>query len=138
MNRLPDWEKRLNAEIEAWRHRIYVIRKDDSSDCMMFTANCIVAVTGEDPAAAWRDSYHNEAEAQAILDDAGGAEALVTRTLGIQPVAIALARRGDIVLGPAAPGPCLGRYAAFMTDDGLTFRPLHQCLKAWRIGEDDR
>lgn len=132
MTRLPDWEKRWHAFIEAWRARPYLYGE---SDCMMFVADGILAVTGEDLAAPWRGCYATEDEANAILADHGGVIALVSSVLG-DPFPIGHARRADVVMGPVAPGFCLGTHAAFMGEDGLSFRPLHQCRLTWRIGRE--
>ncbi len=41
-------------------------------DCILFCTDWVKEVTGIDPAARWRGSYHSKAEAQTIIDGFGG------------------------------------------------------------------
>ncbi len=41
-------------------------------DCILFCTDWVLEVTGIDPAARWRGSYHSKAEAQTIIDGFGG------------------------------------------------------------------
>ncbi len=63
----------LTEFIRAAMRREFVWGK---RDCILFCTDWVWAVTGTDPAARWRGTYHSEAEAQAIIDGFGGLAAL--------------------------------------------------------------
>lgn len=67
------------------------------SDCLLLPADWAWELTGIDPAAPWRGRYRDEGGADAILSEAGGAEALIARGLQRSPDK-AHAVRGDIGL----------------------------------------
>jgi hypothetical protein len=111
-------------------------------DCMLFAADWALALTGRDPAAAWRGTYSDEAGAVEIVRHAGGRVPLMqdglegcgwTR-LHSEPT------EGDIVLASlraqneAVAGivTASGRTAILMRD-GLIVGRL-PALWAWRHG----
>lgn len=57
--------------IDGWR----------GHDCTIFPANWSVALTGNDPAADLRGTYHNREEAEAMVSKAGGIVPLVAARL---------------------------------------------------------
>ncbi|ESQ82399.1 hypothetical protein AEAC466_17400 [Asticcacaulis sp. AC466] len=46
-------------------------------DCLIWPANWVALVSGRDPAAPWRNAYHDARSALRLVSDAGGIEALV-------------------------------------------------------------
>lgn len=64
------------------------------SDCILQVCDHVKAVTGVDPAAAWRGTYDSEAAAQAVMAPFGG-------VLGIMAHGMAAA---GFEQGPPAPG----------------------------------
>ena len=68
-----------------------------TGDCLMFLAGWWQMLNGEDPAAALRGAYHDEASARAALTKEGGAIAFLDRVAAerCEPLQ---ARRGDIGL----------------------------------------
>jgi hypothetical protein len=130
--KLPDWEKRLRDFIESRRKVPYAI---GSNDCCLFVADCVKEITGSDPAESLR-GYTTAEEAQALIDDHGGMKALVSEFLGKSNGPLC-ARRGDVVSVDTpeglAIGICLGVKAAFVTDKGLRFRPMSDCLDSWSV-----
>lgn len=130
--RYQDWEIRLRDFIESRRHMPYAI---GSNDCCLFVADAILAITGNDPAKGLR-GYTTQDEAQALIDDHGGMKSLVTEFLGKANGPLC-ARRGDVVSVDTpeglAVGVCLGVKAAFVTDKGLRFRPMSDCLDSWAV-----
>jgi len=129
------WQSRLDALLSERLHTPFAW---GSHDCALFAADAIVAVTEVDPAAALRGTYSTEAEARAILDAAGGLEAIATEALG-PSVPAALARPGDIGLLDTALGEtlvvCLGERWMAPADDGLKVLRLGHVAQAWRVGE---
>jgi hypothetical protein len=105
-------------------------------DCCMFVADCVQALTGVDPAAAYRGTYTNEQEACAILDRLGGVEAIAEAS-GFKEVGLLYAQRGDVVSfqGPIeiALGICVGKWIYFPGETGLVQQPLSAGRRAWRV-----
>lgn len=103
---------------------------------MLFAAGVVQALTGRDPAHGWRGRYDGMRSAFRLMARNGGMATMVTQALG-DPVRILQAARGDVVyradeLGPAL-GIALGPRCAFVSPAGLVFRPLEECLQAWRV-----
>lgn len=138
MVRLEGWEDRLDAAIEEARRRPF---EWGVHDCALFAAGIVEALTGFDCCAEWRGGYAGEAEAAQVVRASGGLSAMVTAVLG-QPILIAFAQRGDVVMievGPSAEwegalGVCVGDKAAVATASGLRFAPRAMWLHAWRVG----
>lgn len=108
------------------------------NNCGFFCADWILRITGVDPAAPWRGSINNQADADAVIENHGGMRGLAESLMGkaIQPLQ---ARPGDIVLAPIAEGTseglgiCVGPYAAFVGDETLTRINMRDALCAWRV-----
>jgi hypothetical protein len=114
-------------------------------DCMLFAADWVLALTGRDPAAAWRGTYFDEASAAGIVAWNGGEGALLRRGLeaaGGWQVADDEPREGDIVLvrlpnhaGMVAAGiGAGGGKVATLTRTGLVVWPANEAnvRAVWR------
>jgi hypothetical protein len=127
--RLIDWEFRLDRELRnsgafAW----------GNNDCCMFAARVVRAMTGQDFASSWK-GYGTAREAVALVDQAGGVDAIVTRVLG-SPKAAEKACRGDVVmvnLPRPTLGICVGHVIAVQGADGVQFVPLSAAQMAWTV-----
>ena len=133
MKRRADWPKRLHTQIEAARQRPFEWGRHD---CAAFATAVAAALTGEDPVAQLRGSYTSAWGAERVMATHGGLAGLINKYYG-EPIAIAQAGRGDLVLaerdnGPAL-GVCLGSVAAFAGPDGLAFLNMNEGRLAWRI-----
>jgi hypothetical protein len=116
-------------------------------DCMTFAADWAVVVTGQDPAASWRGAYSDAAGAARILEQHGGARAMVGAQLEAQGWRrVADPAAGDIALinAPTPTGHELvaavcvagakpGRAARFalVTQRGIVVAPA-DCIEGWR------
>jgi hypothetical protein len=140
--RCDNWEAALRARVEAARARPFAW---GANDCALFAADCVEAMTGVDLAAAFRGKYASPSGARRALMryGEGSLEATVTAILG-EPVAATLARRGDVVLfrsfppdsppeGIEALAVCLGEVAASPGPKVMTYVPMGEWLKAWRV-----
>lgn len=58
----PDTRALWRASRFEWGH----------TDCIMSVCSHVLALTGEDPGAQWRGTYHDEAGARAIYEPYGG------------------------------------------------------------------
>lgn len=94
MERLFDWRARLNETIEASRRTPFAWGQ---SDCAIFAADAIRAITGDDIAAGYRGAYSDAAGAVLTLQEAGFidlAEMAAAHLPEIEPI---MAQAGDIV-----------------------------------------
>lgn len=99
LQRLPDWMIRLDALVREKAGHAYAWGE---SDCCTLAADCVVAITGQDPMADLRGTYDGEAAAQGVLTREGGLVAALTARLG-PPVPVRMARPGDVgISGTAA------------------------------------
>ncbi|RBO54114.1 hypothetical protein DSD19_05120 [Rhodovulum sp. BSW8] len=136
ITRREGWELRLAAEIGAWEGRVFVW---GTADCLGFCRATARAMTGRDPIPDLPD-YASEYEA------ARGLVALGYRSIAdlidahLPRVPVALARRGDWVMGdaagalPGAMGVVTGRHAVHLAERGPVRRPVLDAEAAWRIG----
>ncbi|WP_167525710.1 DUF6950 family protein [Cupriavidus oxalaticus] len=133
MQRLEDWPTRLAEFIEARQERAF---SRGVSDCCMFVADAIEAMTGTDPAARWRGLYFTDKGAHRLLRDNGGVVGLCSLVLG-PSIPAPLAGRGDVVLIDAPEGEalavCLGGTIAAQGGKGVIFLPATAAKAAWKV-----
>lgn len=134
--RLPDWPERLAAFLEERRNRPFGWGQQD---CALLAADAVLLLTGQDPAEGSR-SYGSEAEAEALIEAAGGLGELAAArmaVLGCPEIAPAFAQRGDAVLllvgNQPTLGVCVGARVAAPGPDGLVFLPLRMAERAWAV-----
>lgn len=135
MTRLPDWRKRLEAFLKSRRQAAFSWGQSDGA---LFCADAVLAMTGADLAADLRGAYIDRAGLDVLLAAACGMEAMITARLGKPLEGILLARVGDVVLAKISDGTdcigiCLGAYAAFVSDEGLSKVRLSRCTRAWKV-----
>jgi len=137
LTRKNDWPERLAAVVRAAAARPFEWGRQD---CALFACDCIAAMTGADPAAAFRGRYRTARGAARALRRIAGVDdlgALATKVLGA-PVAPAFARRGDIAEVPLLDGPgfgvVLGREVAVVGVEGLLRVSMQTATRAWRVG----
>lgn len=137
--RMPDWPERLDAVLSAARHRPF---RWGVHDCALFTADAVEAMTGIDPAAAWRGRYGSARSAIALRWRTGlfswsqlFAEA--AERWHLPRIAPLHAHRGDVVcldLPTGRPaGICIGARIASPAKDGLVFLPRTLARAAWHV-----
>lgn len=138
ITRCSNWPRALAKFVDARRSRVFAY---GTHDCSLFVADWVQVLTGVDPAEQFRGRYASEAEAKALLRPAAGLERLagrLCRELRWPSVPVAQARRGDVVLLRGERGPslgiCVGGLAVFAGPNGLVFRPIKECRRAWRVG----
>lgn len=135
--RFDAWERRLNATI---KEHTRLEHKWGKSDCIMFAAQCVWALTQKYPASGYRDAYHDEAGALRIIVEAGGIVAMIERALseaGIEFERIdpRFAQRGDPCLldDDKSVGICMGATVIGKTLAGLESVPLARAKICWAI-----
>jgi hypothetical protein len=130
--RRDNWNESLNHVIDVWAR---VPFEWGRYDCALWAAAAVQAQTGQDFAAPFRGRYRTGAGAMRALRQhgAGDLEKTITAALG-EPVPVAMARRGDIVMHSNAAGVCMGSHSLFMTEgEGMTRLPTLECTQAWRV-----
>lgn len=123
--RLPDWDTRFAAYLaEAAK----AVRDGGEHYCALFGAGAVEALTGENPATAFRGRYSEVAAAlEAVIDS-------------LFPVApVAFAQRGDLAWHDGSVGAVIGGDALFVGEQppgtpGLARVPRREWEKAWKIG----
>lgn len=132
-----DWPERLHAHIAAAGARGHVW---GANDCALFTCNWIRAISGHDPAAAFRGRYSTAKGSLRALRRYGQGELLATfSALMPPPVARLKARRGDACALWTEAGFALGlvadNRAVFLAPDkGLTLMPLTSLHSVFPVG----
>lgn len=127
------WLDRLNALV---RDRMTTPFKWGEHDCCLWGADCVQAVSGMDPAVAYRGTYSTAAQAVALVDSLGGMEAI--GAMGGAECAPLGAGVGDVGLvldgeGHQVIGVCVGTLWLVAAKDGLGALPLEAAVKAWRV-----
>lgn len=144
--RVPDWNSRLMAVIRDAHMRRFEF---GVWDCCLFASDWYQAVTGVDHASKFRGQYESAIGALHVLRKYGGSlESFVTQVLQREPIPVAEAIRGDLVLGriPDAAdsfggtlGGCLGPQwggdAAFIfpREQGVWVYGSQLVTQAWRV-----
>ncbi len=114
-------------------------------DCTMFACNCILAITGIDPAANFRGKYHNKKETAVILQNYAGDGLLeaadkMCAESDFAKIPPLKAQRGDVIYLTLEVGGTLGivslngKEILIAAKKGLTTRPLEMAEYAWRVG----
>ncbi len=134
--RFVDWEQRLNNVVNEYMLKPF---EWGVSDCCMFAADCVAAMTGIDYAKGIRNTYTNIEEARQRINEVYSVTGVddIPNAVGLQEIGCTKAMRGDIVAyetkyGPAL-GVCYGRYALFKSDIGLQSVAMNRVQKSWRV-----
>lgn len=141
MARVSDWPKHLSDAISG---AAMTQPEWGSKDCCLMAADLVLAITGKDPAAAFRGSYSSRLGAARIVAKYGGIDALaaaIANENGWAEIQVLMAGRGDLVLRPSddgrdwpALGICVGPKAVFPTiTSNVRYVPLSECSRAWRV-----
>lgn len=142
LTRLTNWETQLAQAIAIARQSTF---QWGVFDCALHVSNCILAITGTDPAAAIRGTYGDEQQANAVLATYGGTVEMLAvsfaGTLPMDQVSPTYARRGDLVLvNNSTPDRALGivdltgRFALCAAAAGLARVPMSRWMRAWLVG----
>lgn len=133
MARVEGWERLLWEAIEEARAKPFVWGEHD---CATWAFDVRRLLTGQDAASAWRGKYRNGKAAARFLRQGlkmATHSDLATSILGAPLASPLLAQRGDIVLLGDAFGVCVGSDCAYLSPEGLTFRPITETDLAWRV-----
>lgn len=95
--RRPTWRADLSAYLAAQARRRF---RPGATDCALFAAGAVQAMTGEDLAAAWRGTYRSLRAGQAALVAAGFADHVALAADLLPEIAPSYAAVGDVAVLP--------------------------------------
>lgn len=107
------------------------------NDCALFAAGAVKAMTGVDPAAAWRGRYRTLRGGLRILRADGHDDHIAAAAALLPEVAVAMAQPGDLAVVPTPDGLALGvvqgRAIYVLRPDGLGLVDLLSATRAFRV-----
>jgi len=128
-----DWRARLGAYLAAEARRPF---EYGTSDCALFAAGAVDAMTGTDPSANYRGRYTTLRGGLRILRKDGFRNHVERAAVLLDEVPPRRARVGDIAVVETADGPSLGvvqgEWVAVRTMSGLGFVPVDQAKRVFR------
>lgn len=137
MTRCNNWPEKLDLFIEEKRRQAFDWR---SNNCAFFAADWLAILVGVDLAEKFRGKVTSPRSALDVIQAGGEVDAIAAQELeriGASEVAVALARRGDIVTTETRHGPAmgvwLGHCAAFAGPEGVQFIRAEEIRRAWRV-----
>ncbi|ATI54178.1 DUF6950 family protein [Sphingomonas melonis] len=133
--RHQDWEERLSLILDRKSDQPF---KWGENDCALFAADCVKAMTGGDPAEAYRGKYDTARGAALALREHGEGTLLKTLRALFTEVSPHFAQRGDVVmLDATTTGICVGRFSYFVGreegQEGLITMSTAACRYAFRV-----
>jgi hypothetical protein len=137
MKRITGWRSALHRTIEA--HRRLPFAWDTGTDCAMFPADCVLAMTGEDLAAAFRGRYRTAAGAFRALKKAGHDDLASLVGSFLEEIPVMKASAGDIAAlntddeFGCSLGVVVGETVAVRTPKGIGALHLNQMHRAFRV-----
>lgn len=133
MKKLHDWQIRYEAFLLERTNVPFVW---GANDCATFAADCVMAITGIDPAPKGLRKHTTALQASRVLKRHGGLSGIATAALG-EPVPVSQAQVGDVLLVPMqgreALAICNGATAFGPSAYGLTSVDVGTALKCWRV-----
>ena len=144
MKKLPDWVARLE---QAFKEAKFKDFNWGTFNCCTFTADCVVAQTGEDPMEEMRPRFEDKRSAYRFLKELSGGSLAkaaedVAAKYDMKEVAPAYVQRGDMVIAKNEDGEEIfaiidlsGRWViGVRPDTGLCHEELTVIERAWRLG----
>ena len=133
MGMRSDWRARLGDYLATEARRPFEYGK---SDCALFAAGALKAMTGFDPSAAYRGRYTSLRGGLRILRKDGFHDHVERAAALLAEVPPQRARVGDIAVVDTGDGPSLGmvqgEWIAVRTLSGLGFVPVDQATCVFR------
>lgn len=104
-----------------------------TNDCCTLVRNAVLAVQGRDIVEPFLGYTTREGAAQALRDHGQGTLLATLINLLGEPIPVALARPGDIVmLDDFRVGICCGRSSALLEEEGILMVKTLSCVRAFK------
>lgn len=138
MERLPQWRGRLEAAIDEIKSKPFSWENNECGTGLV--GSIVFAITGEDPAAPYRDKHKDAAGALRTMRKAGFANLGDMVGSMLEEMHISEAKIGDIaaVKSDSAFGYALGvvngERVFVLMENGIGTVDLLQCERAFRVG----
>ena len=130
-----DWEQRLHDYLSGCEDAEFAW---GTLDCALFAAGAVEAMTGDDPAAAYRGHYTTAIGSARALTRFGEGTLEATIDALFAERAASFAIRGDLVMVAGMVGICIGADAVFIGEEngraGLVRYPRRAWAKCWSVG----
>jgi hypothetical protein len=130
--RVNNWQSALQATVSERMRSPFAWGRQD---CCLFAADCVLAVTGRDPAQDLRGAYRSANGAAAVLAELGGLEAIADARLGPR-VPVGSAQVGDVAMvridGRDTGAIVAGSHMLAPGESGLVTIPMSEALVVWR------
>ncbi|GLX86380.1 hypothetical protein tloyanaT_26330 [Thalassotalea loyana] len=128
----------MKAVDQVIKQKLHKPFKWGENDCCLIAADLVSAMTGQDPAAAFRGTYDSEVGALKIIAKHGGSVETLLDSYLSEPKPINQAKTGDIALLLNERGQqqaCIVFRSVVYApgENGLVRKPLSQALKIWSI-----
>ncbi len=134
MKRLSDWHPRLCAWLTEVRTAQFAY---GSHDCALFAAGAVAAMTGEDPAQAWRGHYTTLRGGLRKLRADGYRDHVALAADMFREIAPGAARPGDLATVPGPDGLALGvvqgEHVYALQETGLALVPVDSATRAFAV-----
>lgn len=140
MVRFADWQMRLDCFLNNSAAKPFAYGE---TDCCLFVADAVFAMSGVDLAASFRGRYHSRKEALAVAKKRTGKASLrlliETALADLPAVSVLSAQRGDILLVKRSRDVSLGilslngKEIVAAAAEGFLRLPLSLALRAWRV-----
>lgn len=133
MKRHHDWQLRFEAFIVGRRNTLF---SWGTNDCGIFAADCVLALTGTDPAPKGMREHRTAKQAARAVNRRGGLSGIATAAFG-PPAPAVFAHVGDVVLvnigKRQALAICNGATAIGPSEIGLACVGMDCATVFWRV-----
>lgn len=138
MERLPKWRARLEAAIDEIKGKPFSWEDNECGTGLV--GNIVKAITGEDPAAPYRDKHKDAAGALRTMRDAGFTNLGDMAASMLEEIHISEAKIGDIAAMKIdtpfgfALGVVNGERVFVLMEKGIGTVDLLECQRAFKVG----
>jgi hypothetical protein len=138
MIRIENWDSALSAFLADTTNHMFAW---GSNDCILFSANAVMAMVNEDPMGELRGAWHDEKSAIKLLASMGGLVKATSAVLGEPLPNMWFMQRGDVVQARGPGGEilmiCEGDRLVGPTWQGRLMRvPMSAAEHVWAVGRN--
>ena len=129
--RKPDWENELNKYLNTLNKKVFQFGK---YDCCIFVADAMLAITGIDHMAEYRNKYTTLDEGNSLLQTVGKRSLYRTLTAKFGKAQKGVyGKKGDVAYHEDCCGLVIGRYAMFIGEKGQVIIPIKSVQRIFKV-----